>query len=59
MGAIDTPDFLFQSLEKCFVSISETIAQRNSDSCQKGFLKLRIRNVFVSMMPQNICCVYK
>ena len=30
------------------VSVGETIAQANSDSCQKSFLKLGILNVLVS-----------
>ncbi len=39
----------FQSLEKCFVSVSETIAQTNGNSYQLGIL-----NVMVLMVTQNV-----
>ncbi len=53
VGLVDNGSPIW-AIHLCFVSITETITQTNSDSSQKSFLKLGIRNVMFSMVTQNI-----
>ena len=47
LGVYEAPDFVFQGLEKNFTGGGESIAQTNRNSCQKRFIKLRLRNMMI------------